>query len=144
MGIYLPLIKCWNKKASKKTHKMLNNSYIQNLFSKNIFWVFCKLGRRWRTICISWKLVALAKFLKSQGFKSTFQKNLTCIFLSLRANSKNPVCHDWPCIPDVISIILSCVHPMINDTVITYFGPEPLMIRGTSSRLVTFFAFMGE
>ena len=26
--------------------------------------------------------------------KSTFQKNLTCIFLSLRANSKNPICHD--------------------------------------------------
>ena len=31
--------------------------------------------------------------------------------------------------PSVISTIFSCVHPMINDTVITYFGPEPLMIR---------------
>ena len=33
MGIYLPLIKGWNKKASKKTHKMLN------FLSGNIFTV---------------------------------------------------------------------------------------------------------
>ena len=31
-------------------------------------------------------LVVVPKFLKSQNFKTTFQKNLTCIFLSLRAN----------------------------------------------------------
>ena len=53
---------------------------------------------RWRTLYISWKLVTLAKFLKSRDFESSFQINLTCIFLSLRANSKKSVCLDWPCI----------------------------------------------
>ena len=65
----------------------------------------CKLGCRWRTICISWKLVALVKFLKAQGFKSTFQKNLTCILLSPRANSKKAVCLDWPCSQKIFIII---------------------------------------
>ena len=43
------------------------------------------------------KLVELAKFLKSQDFKSTIKEYLTCTFLSLRANSNNPVCLHWPC-----------------------------------------------
>ena len=47
------------------------------------------MGGRWRTICISWKLVVLANFLKSQNFKTTTKKNLTCIFLFVRANSKS-------------------------------------------------------
>ena len=52
---------------------------------------------RWHTVYISWKLVVVPKFLKSQNFKTTFQKNLTCIFLSLRANLEKTVCVDWPC-----------------------------------------------
>ena len=52
-----------------------------------------KLDCRWHTVYISWKLVVVPKFLKSQDFKTTFQKNLTCIFLSLRANlEKNSLC----------------------------------------------------
>ena len=43
---------------------------------------------RWHTVYISWKLVVVPKFLKPQNFKTTFQKYLTCIFLSLRANLK--------------------------------------------------------
>ena len=60
----------------------------------------CKLDCRWHTVYISWKLVVcvVPKFLKLQDFITTFQKNLTCIlFLSLRANLKKTVCHDWPC-----------------------------------------------
>ena len=55
-------------------------------FFQNFFLHVCKLGHY--TI----HPIALAKFLESQDFKNTFQKNLTSIFLSLRANSKNPVC----------------------------------------------------
>ena len=42
-------------------------------------------------------LVVLAKFPKSQNFKTTFRKNLTCLFLSVKGNSKNTVCHDRAC-----------------------------------------------
>ena len=43
-------------------------------------------------------MYVVLKFLKSQDFKNTFQKNLICIFLSFRANlKKKTVCHDWPC-----------------------------------------------
>ena len=41
--------------------------------------------------------MVVPKFLKPNNFKTTFQKNLTCVILSLRADSKKSVCHDWPC-----------------------------------------------
>ena len=39
-----------------------------------------------------------SKISQTSGFQKHIQKKLTCLFLSLRANSKNPVCLDWPCI----------------------------------------------
>ena len=45
---------------------------------------------RWRNVCTSWNLVVMAKFLRSQDFKTTFKKYLACIFLSVIANSKKP------------------------------------------------------
>ena len=58
---------------------------------------YLQMDSRWCMICISWKLFVLAKFLKSQQFKTIFKKNPSCIFLSLRANSKKTVCYDGPC-----------------------------------------------
>ena len=59
--------------------------------------MFANLDYRWGNVCTSWKLFVMAKFLRSQDFKTTFKKYPACIFLSVIANSKNPVCHDWPC-----------------------------------------------
>ena len=39
-------------------------------YSRDIY----KLDCRWHTVYISWKLVVVPKFLKSQNFKTTFQK----------------------------------------------------------------------
>ena len=36
----------------------------------------------------------------TQDFKTTFKYNLTCIFLSLRAQLKKPLCPLTPCIND--------------------------------------------
>ena len=58
---------------------------------------YLQMDSRWCMICISWKLFVLAKFLKSQQFKTFIKKNPSCIFLSLRANSKKTVCYDGPC-----------------------------------------------
>ena len=45
-----------------------------------------------------WKLVLIIKMSTSQDFKTTFKYNLTCIFLSLRANLKNTLQCETPCI----------------------------------------------
>ena len=39
-----------------------------------------------------------SKISQISGFQNHLPKNLTCLFLSLRANLKKTVCHDWPCI----------------------------------------------
>ena len=44
-----------------------------------------------------WKLVLIIKMSTSQHFKTTFKYNLTCIFLSLRAKLKKPLCPRTPC-----------------------------------------------
>ena len=43
------------------------------------------------------KLILIIKISTSQDFKSTFNYNLTCIFLSLRAKLKTPLCPRTPC-----------------------------------------------
>ena len=45
-----------------------------------------------------WKLVLIIKMSTSQDFKTIFKYNLTSIFLSLRAQSKKPLCTRTPCI----------------------------------------------
>ena len=113
------------QKNIKKTHKTLNfllenklySSYIQNFFSKKFFLHVCKLGHRWCTLYNSWKLFTLAKFLKSQDFENTFQKNLTCIFLSLRANSKTQFA-----LTDPVIIINARNHCPVNFS--TYYGKK--------------------
>ena len=44
------------------------------------------------------KLILIIKISTSQDFKSTFNYNLTCIFLSLRAKLKKTLCPRTPCI----------------------------------------------
>ena len=44
-----------------------------------------------------WKLVLLIKMSTSQDFKTIFKYNLTCIFFSLRAQLKKPLCPRTPC-----------------------------------------------
>ena len=51
-----------------------------------------------------WKLVLIIKMSTSQGFKTTFKYNLTCLFLSLRAKLKNTLCPRTPCSYFLISI----------------------------------------
>ena len=43
------------------------------------------------------KLILIIKISTSQDFKSTFNYNLTCIFLSLRAKLITPLCPRTPC-----------------------------------------------
>ena len=43
------------------------------------------------------KLVLLIKMSTSQDFKTTFKHYLSCIFLSLRAQFKKPLCPRTPC-----------------------------------------------
>ena len=45
-----------------------------------------------------WKLVLIIKISTSQDFKTTFNYNLTCIFLSLKAKLKKTLCPRTPCI----------------------------------------------
>ena len=45
-----------------------------------------------------WKLVDETQIIYSQKYTDTIEQNLTCIFLSVRANLKNPLCHGGPCI----------------------------------------------
>ena len=42
-------------------------------------------------------MVVPANFLKSQDSKSTFENNLSLIFLCVIPKSKKTVCHDAPC-----------------------------------------------
>ena len=89
-------------KSSLKSFSAIFMSYRHRVKRKNSkIWkknFFLKMrmiyiwSNRGRTVCISWKQVAVAKFPASQNFKTTFKQNLTCTFLSLRANSKNTVC----------------------------------------------------
>ena len=38
-----------------------------------------------------------SKIHQISGYENHLKINLTCIFLSVGANFKNPVCHDGPC-----------------------------------------------
>ena len=42
-------------------------------------------------------MVVVTKNILSQDIKTTFKHNLTCTFLSVRLNLKNPLCHGGPC-----------------------------------------------
>ena len=62
---------------------------------------FCtfSVGGCWgQPMLLFWKLVLIIKMSTSQDFKTTFKYNLTCIFLSLRAQLKKPLCPRTPCI----------------------------------------------
>ena len=54
-------------------------------------------SNRGRTVSISQKLVVMPKNIQSQHSKTTFQQNLTCIFLPVRAILKYPLCNGGPC-----------------------------------------------
>ena len=54
-------------------------------------------SNRGRTVSISQKLVVMPKNIQSQDSQTTFKPNLTCIFLSVRANLEYPLCHGGPC-----------------------------------------------
>ena len=56
------------------------------------------LDCRWRIIFM--KTGCTSKISQTRNFKTTFKKNLTCIFLSVRVNLKNTLCHEGPCIVD--------------------------------------------
>jgi hypothetical protein len=61
---------------------------------------FCtfSVGGCWgQSILLFFKLVLKIKMSTSQDFKTIFKYNLTCIFLSLRAQLKKPLCPRTPC-----------------------------------------------
>ena len=65
------------------------------------FFNFCtfSVGGCWgQPMLLFWKLVLIIKMSTSQDFKTTFKYNLTCVFLSLRAQLKKPLCPRTPCI----------------------------------------------
>ena len=64
------------------------------------FFNFCtfSVGGCWgQPKLLFWKLALIIKMSTSQHFKTTFKYNLTCIFLSLRAQLKKPLCLRTPC-----------------------------------------------
>jgi len=64
------------------------------------FSIFCtfSVGGCWgQHILLLRKLVLIIKMSTSQDFKTTFKYNLTCKFLSLRAQLKKPICPRTPC-----------------------------------------------
>jgi hypothetical protein len=67
------------------------------------FWIFSVGGCWGQPMILFWKLVPKIKISTSQDFKTTFKYNLTCIFLSVRAQLKNhfalghPVHKIWCC-----------------------------------------------
>ena len=56
-----------------------------------------------------WKLDLKIKISISQDFKTTFKYNLTCIFLSVRAQLKKPLCPRTPC-TTISCRISGCAH----------------------------------
>ena len=61
------------------------------------FWTFPVRGCWGQPMLLFWKLVLKIKMSTSQNFKTTFKYNLTCIFLSVRAQLKKPLCPRTPC-----------------------------------------------
>ena len=51
-----------------------------------------------------WNLVLIIKMSTCQDFKTIFKYNLTCIFLSLRAQLKKPLCPRTPCIWTILTL----------------------------------------
>ena len=56
------------------------------------FWTFSVGGCWGQPMIIFWKSVLKIKISISQDFKTTFKYNLTCIFLTVRAQLKKPLC----------------------------------------------------
>ena len=52
---------------------------------------------RGRAVSISQKLVVMPKNIQSQDSENTFKQNLTCIFLSVKGNSKETFQCETPC-----------------------------------------------
>ena len=64
-------------------------------------------------------MVVQGNFLKSQDSISTFENNLTSIFLSSDQSKKKPVCHDGPCRNQVLqacSLVLLAIPKEQSDT----------------------------
>ena len=62
------------------------------------FYTFSVWGWWDQLVLIFWKFVLRIKISTSQDFKNTFNYNLTCVFLCLRAKLKTPLCPWTPCI----------------------------------------------
>ena len=75
---------------------------------------FCtfSVGGCWgQPMLLFWKLVLIIKMSTSQDFKTTFKYNLTCIFLSVRAQLKKPLCPRTPCGMYLIFLINHWIEP---------------------------------
>ena len=83
-------------------------SFIFIFWKKKFFWVESwniilnfstfSVGGCWgKPKLLFFKLVLIIKMSASQDFKTAFKYNLTCIFLSLRAKLKKPLCPRTPC-----------------------------------------------
>ena len=77
------------------------------------------------------------KNIQSQDSQTTFKPNLTCIFLSVRANLEYPLCHGGPCICQMMDIFvmnclskLTCTHAQYFLSLINCDSDE---FRGVSS-----------
>ena len=67
-GKYLSIWWFFTCYCLRMTTKIQNNSKFTKYQE-----MFVNLDCRWRRVCILWKLVLMAKFLKSQDFKTTFK-----------------------------------------------------------------------
>ena len=77
----------------KMTTKIQNNSK----FSKYVTRDVCELELKMAQSMYFVKTGSYGKISQVSGFQNYLQIKINLLFLSFGADSKNPVCHDWPC-----------------------------------------------
>ena len=92
------ILTVWSSMASKWPILVLFWGMNHQKYIFSLIYGTFSVGACWgQPMLLFWKLVDETQIRKPQEYTDTFKQNLTCIFLSVRANLKNPLCHGERC-----------------------------------------------
>ena len=95
-------------------------------------------SNRGRTVSISQNLVVMPKNIQAQRSKTTFKQSLTCIFQSVRLNSKETFQCETPCMYCYLMnalIRLSADCTCLQEAILAFMQPHSWAHSGTKSFL---------